>query len=161
MGRIHYKLKKFKNSTSQFNNYYYPRAVMIDKIGTDALAGLISKRCTITKADVLGCLAALSEVMNEQITDSKSVKLAGIGTFSAKLRTAGMVKDLKEFNPNSHIKGYGVNFLPEFVLDGGVRTTKLLVGAHVTEEGTYASGVNDTQKVGGKYVPIKVGEVTD
>lgn len=159
MGRIRYKLKKFKNSGSAYNNFYYPRAISLGTIGTDELAGMISKRCTITKADVLGCLAALSEVMNEQITDSKSVKLNGIGIFSPKIHTAAMVEELKDFNPNSHIKGYGVNFLPEFTISGGKRTTKLLVGAGIVEADDYAAGVNDTKKVGGKYVPIKIGEV--
>lgn len=156
MGRINYKLKQYKNKNSEYNNFYYPRAVLVGTLRTNELAELISKRCTITKADVLGCLAALSEVMNEQITDSKKVYLAGIGIFGAKIKTKQMVENLEDFKVNECVAGYGINFLPEFTVDAsGRRTTKLLVGAALREADNYASGVNDTSK--GK--PIKIGQV--
>ena len=159
MGRIRYKLKKFKNSGSAYNNFYYPKAVHLGTVGTDELAEMVSRRCTITKADVLGCLAALSEVMQEQVTNSMAVKLDGIGIFKACIHTKEMVEEIKDFNVNTCIKGYGMNFLPLYTIDAsGKRTTKLLAGAGVTEADDYASGVNDTKKVGGKYVPIELVE---
>ena len=153
MSNITYKLAQYKNSNSSYNNFYYPRAVVTGELTTDEMAQNISKRCTLTKADVLACLAAFSEVMNEAIIDGKRVILDGIGSFKAGIVTKKMVEKLEDFNVRECIGGYRINFLPMYNIDAnGRHATKLLAGARVSEDNEYASGVNAGTIKQGKYV---------
>ena len=159
MGNIKYKLAKFKNSGSAYNNFYYPRAVIIGRRGTNELAELIQERCTLTRADVKACLEALSAVMRESLENSFSVRLDGLGIFKVGIQTKEMVEDIKDFNVNTCIKGYRINFLPEYAKDASgkhIRTILKNTGFSAMDE--YAEGVNATKKVGGKYVKVDLVE---
>ena len=154
---ISYKLKQYKNSNSSYNNFFYPRAVITGHTATKELAEKIQARCSLTKADVLGVLSALSEVMREEICAGNRVRVDGLGLFKAAIVTKKMVEDLKDFNVSECIAGYRINFLPEYSVQSGKRTTGMLRGAGVVSYQEYAEGVNDRE--GKKY--NKVGKVTE
>lgn len=66
----------------------YPKLVRMGRIKTKELAQMVADRSTMSAADVMGTLTALSQVMAQQMALGYSVELEDIGTFSAKL---GMV----------------------------------------------------------------------
>ena len=95
-----------KNST----NLYYGRAVQIQAIGTDQLADIIQRNCTLKKSDVVAVINELVEVMTDQLQNSVTVKLDGFGTFKIGLKTVGADKP-ENFSISRNVKGLRVNFV--------------------------------------------------
>ena len=65
---------------------WYPRAVMTNTVDTDALATIMQRNCTVKKSDILAVISELIETMQDQLQDSKRVKLNGFGTFKIGMR---------------------------------------------------------------------------
>lgn len=61
---------------------WYPWLIVGSTLHTkDVVEGIVEK-CTLTRPDIVACLAAFSEVIREQIRNGNSVKLDELGTFS-------------------------------------------------------------------------------
>ena len=135
---VSYRITKFKNKTSDKNNWYYARAVMTDTINIDGIAERIQRNCSMKKSDVLAVLTELVEVMTDELQMSHIVKIDGFGRFKMKLKST-LCETLSQFNANEHITAMHVNFQPEFHVDQtGQRQTTLISGARVKEQAEYS-----------------------
>lgn len=64
----------------------HARAINIQTVGTDELAAMIEGMSTFTAADIKGAIKAISERLFFCLSNSQSVRLDGIGTFSVTLK---------------------------------------------------------------------------
>ncbi len=139
---IRYKVKKYVNSTSTKNGYFYGRVVTTDVMDLEAVAEKIQQNCSMKKSDVKAVLTELVDVMTEALQDSKRVKIDGFGSFRIGVKSQ-LVEKAAEFT-SGNIKSFHVNFMPEYTFDAaGNRTVKLISGAKAQAHGEYAKGVND------------------
>lgn len=132
---VMYKLYQDKRVTSSTKGKWYARAIHPQVIETDALAERIQRNCTVKRSDVLAVLAELVEVMQDELQQSRVVKLNGFGSFKIGLRTKPADK-AADFNVTSNVVNYRVNFLPEMTGGGGKgkkRNRKFLDGLKVQE----------------------------
>ena len=133
--KLHKIVRTFKDGrTDKANNKWFARAIATETVNSDKIAELIQARCTLTKADVKGCIEAFVDVIREQIQDSKAVKLDGFGTFKVGLKTKG-AESVGEFSVQSNIVGSHVLFYPARTVDtaSGKHIIALLKGLKVQE----------------------------
>ncbi|MCD8137305.1 MAG: hypothetical protein LUH01_15685 [Parabacteroides gordonii] len=64
----------------------HARAINLQTVGTDELAAMIEGMSTFTAADIKGAIKAISERLFFCLSNSQSVRLDGIGTFSVTLK---------------------------------------------------------------------------
>ncbi len=132
---VMYKLYQDKRLNSSTKDKWYARAIHPQVIETDALAERIQRNCTVKRSDVVAVLAELVEVMQDELQQSRVVKLNGFGSFKIGLRTKPADK-AADFNVTSNVVNYRVNFLPEMTGGGGKgkkRNRKFLDGLKVQE----------------------------
>ena len=112
---------------------WYPRAVMTNTVDTDALATIMQRNCTVKKSDILAVITELIETMQDQLQDSKRVKLNGFGSFKIGMSSTGAEK-ASDFDARKHIKGLHVLFMPEVKTDSeGQRQKTFISGCSVQE----------------------------
>ena len=62
---------------------YYPRLVKFSKmVNTQKMAELIAEKASLTPGDVHNVIRNLMSVMREQLLNSRTVRLEGLGTFT-------------------------------------------------------------------------------
>lgn len=130
-----YKLYQDKRKGVPTSGLWYARAIHPQVIETDALAERIQRNCTVKRSDVVAVLAELVEVMQDELQQSRVVKLNGFGSFKIGLRTRPSAK-ASDFNVASNVVNYRVNFIPEMTGGGGKgkkRNRKFLDGIKVQE----------------------------
>lgn len=106
---VEYKLCQV-NIDGEKKGYYYARALHKSTIKTNQIAELIQRNCTVKRSDILAVLSELAEVMHDQLLDSKTVSLDGIGYFSLNLNGVS-AKDPRKVGYDT-IKSAYVNFQP-------------------------------------------------
>ena len=77
---------------------YYPRLVKFSKmVNTQKMAELIAEKASLTPGDVHNVIRNLMSVMREQLLNSRTVRLEGLGTFTmiAKAGGKGVVLESK------------------------------------------------------------------
>lgn len=75
---------------------YYPRLVKFGKaVNTQKMAELIAEKASLTAGDVHNVIRNLMSVMREQLLNSRTVRLEGLGTFTMMLRRTGKGWSLK------------------------------------------------------------------
>ena len=104
--------KIVRDNRKNSGNLYYGRAVQIQTIGTDGLADIIQRNCTVKKSDVLAVINELVEVMTDQLQNSVTVKLDGFGSFKIGLKTVGADKP-ENFSISRNVAGLRVNFMSQ------------------------------------------------
>lgn len=135
---VNYRIVKYKNKSSEKNNWYYARAVMTDTLNLNGIAERIQRNCSMKKSDVLAVLTELVEVMKDELQGSHTVKLDGLGSFKMSMRTT-LCETLSQFSASEHIKALRVLFQPEFHIDqNGTRQNVLISGAKVKEQAEYS-----------------------
>ena len=87
------------------------------------------------KADILAVITELIETMQDQLQDSKRVKLNGFGAFKIGIENAaGGAATAAEFSAGKNIKGLHVLFQPEVKTDStGQRRKTFISGCSVQE----------------------------
>ena len=70
-----YRLSQNKMSNSKANGKWFAQAVMTGTIDTDALAEIMQRNCTVKKSDILAVISELIETMQDQLQNSKRIKL--------------------------------------------------------------------------------------
>ena len=106
---------------------------MTNTVDTDALATIMQRNCTVKKSDILAVISELIETMQDQLQDSKRVKLNGFGTFKISMSSAG-AETASDFDARKHIKGLHVLFMPEVKTDSeGQRMKTFISGCSVQE----------------------------
>ena len=93
---------RFKTFQSKANNStkgkYYLRPIYDETVDLNGLAAhMASHNTPFTKGQLVAVLTDIVGCIKELCLDSKSVKIAGLGIFQARIRTKG-AKTLKEFN---------------------------------------------------------------
>ncbi|HEY9551257.1 MAG TPA: HU family DNA-binding protein [Prevotella sp.] len=106
------KLYQNNNKKSPTKGKWYGRTVMTNMVNTATLAERIERNCTVKRSDVMAVLTELVEVMRDELQMSHSVKLNGFGIFKVGVSTKP-VDDPKDFNAQSNVTAYRVNFTPE------------------------------------------------
>lgn len=91
----------------------HPRPAMNGEADSKEISRMIEHACSLTRADVAGALAALSEAIGDKLSRGQRVHLDGIGTFQVSLTVAG-----EEVNPDTRFKTRkvrvrGINFQPD------------------------------------------------
>ena len=93
---------RFKTFQSKANNgtkgKYYLRPIYDETVDLNGLAAhMASHNTPFTKGQLVAVLTDIVGCINELCLDSKSVKIAGLGIFQARISTKG-AKTLKEFS---------------------------------------------------------------
>ena len=93
----------------------------------DEIATKVAYDCTVTKADCTVVIEALIHEMNNQLLNSYSVKLDGLGTFKVTIKSRGAI-EASEFSAAINIYGWAVKILPAYDVDAvGLSKTKCII----------------------------------
>lgn len=142
----------YKKQFNEKTGVYFPQAVVVGKpIETKKIAERLAKISTVSYADVLAVLAEMPGVLADYMSQGKSVKLEGLGTFRYTLDTEG-VENEADFDFQKQLKAVRVSFIPTkegAVTKGGTATRALVPtgiewlrydGQAATDEGTDPGG---------------------
>ena len=128
-----FRLTKNNNKYNAAYGKWYAQSVMTETIDTDQLATIMQRNCTVKRSDILAVITELIETMQDQLQDSKRVKLNGFGTFKIGLSSTGADK-ASDFSASKNIKGLHVLFQPEVKYDSeGQRQKTFITGCSVQE----------------------------
>jgi len=98
-------------------------------VTTQQLGEKIAEKSSLTAGDVHNVIRNLMSVMRDEMLNSRSVKLDGLGTFTFIARTRGNgVATQKEVNP-SQVASLRCQFTPEYNRVGANTTRALTTGA--------------------------------
>ena len=129
-----YRLFQNQGELSRSYGKWYPRAVMTGTVTTNDLATIMQRNCTVKKSDILAVISELIETMQDQLQNSKRVKLDGLGTFKIGIQCKKGVDAASDFDARKDIKGLHVLFLPEVKTDsGGTKQKTFITGCSVQE----------------------------
>ena len=104
----------WKRIKMKINGKWYPKSVLVGKpVTTEQIAKRVATESTVAPADVAAVLTALGPVMADYMSQGRSVKLDGIGSFyfTAVAAKQGVATE-KEVTVNQ-ITGVRVRFIPE------------------------------------------------
>lgn len=104
--------KVVKDNRIDSDHLWYARALQLNTVGTEQLAEIIQRNCSMKKSDVLAVLTELVEVMTDQLQNSMTVKLDGFGSFKLGIKSIGADTEEK-FTVQRNVTGMRVNFLAE------------------------------------------------
>ena len=130
-----YRLGQNKMSKSKAYGKWYAQAVMTGTVDTNALADIMQRNCTVKKSDILAVITELIETMQDQLQNSKRVKLDGFGAFKIGIENAeGGAATAAGFSSGKNIKSLHVLFQPEVKTDStGMRLKTFISGCTVQE----------------------------
>ena len=100
----------YKKAQMKVNGKWYPKSVLVvSPATTEQVAKRIAAESTVRPADVRAVLTALGGVMGDYMSQGRSVKLDGVGSFYF---TAVTSKNGEDVNATL-IRGVRVRFIPE------------------------------------------------
>lgn len=106
---------------------------MTGTVDTDALATIMQRNCTVKKSDILAVITELIETMQDQLQESKRVKLNGLGTFKISISSSG-ASTASDYDVRKDVKSLRVLFQPEVKKDvDGNRKKTFISGCNVQE----------------------------
>lgn len=130
---ILYKLRQDNRKNSVNKGKWYARSIMNGTVGTNELANIMQRNCTLKKSDIIAVIAELVETMQDQLQNSMRVKLDGFGAFKIGLKTTP-ADSAKNFNAAQNVVDMRVNFQPEVhISKDHSRKKTFLDGAKVLE----------------------------
>lgn len=104
-----YKVRKKK-----VNGLFYPESVTVGKqVTTSEVAAMLSDRSTVTRADTLAVLTDLGTVLGIYMSQGRSVKLDGIGSFRYTIGAKKQGEETEEKVSSLNIRNVRVRFTPE------------------------------------------------
>ena len=125
---IPYKLRQSKREGKTYNKWY-ARAVYYDVTKTDKLASMIEAATTLTKPDVLACISAFLQYINQELIAGHRVVLEKFGSFRVGLHGKG-ADSLKDWSVTKNVKSLHVIFTPAvYTSPDHKRFKTLLTGA--------------------------------
>ena len=130
---VFYRLSQVTSPKQKGYGKWYPRAVMTNTVDTNELANIMQRNCTVKKSDILAVISELIETMQDQLQDSKRVKLNGFGTFKIGLTSEG-ADSAADFSSSKHIKGLHVLFQPEVKTDSNGQRQKTFISGCTVQE---------------------------
>lgn len=123
----------YKKQFNKERGIYYPQAIVVgNPIDTKKIAERLAQISTVSTADVVAVLAELPGVMADYMSQGKSVRLDGLGTFRYTLDTKGVATE-EEFDFQTQLKAVRVSFTPrrEGAVTRGSTSTRPLVPAGI------------------------------
>ncbi|MCD8094357.1 MAG: HU family DNA-binding protein [Bacteroides sp.] len=104
----------YKKVQQKINGLWYPKSITVNKpINTDQVADRLARISTVSRADTYAVLKELGGVLSDFMSEGRTVKLDGVGTFYYTAIAAGQGVKTKEEATASAITGVRVRFLPE------------------------------------------------
>ena len=104
----------YKKTKMKVNGKWYPKSVLVmSSVTTEQVAKRIAAESTVSPADVRAVLTALGGVMGDYMSQGRSVKLDGIGSFYFTAVTTKNGVDKPEEVNATLIRGVRVRFIPE------------------------------------------------
>lgn len=145
--------KPFKSSmkTKEGKQLFYPRLVKLGKVvDTQKLGELIAQKASLTPGDVHNVVRNLMEVMREQLLNSRTVRLDGLGTFTMITQAGGNgVETSEKVNPGQ-IRNLRCQFTAEYRRPEGSPTTRALTeGVEYVSLAELAKGLTPVDGDGG------------
>ena len=132
---VFYRLHQDQSVGTKRSGKWYARMVPTSCINTRQLAEIMQRNCTVKKSDILAVITELIETMQDQLQNSKRVKLNGFGAFKIGIENSpGGVESADKFDARKDIKGLHVLFQPEVKTDSsGLRQKTFISGCSVQE----------------------------
>ena len=104
----------FKKMLKKINKKWYPQSVLVGSpVTTAQVAKRLAAESTVSPADVAAVLTSLGPVMTDYMSQGRSVKLDGIGSFYFTAVSAKGGVDAAEKVSANQIVGVRVRFNPE------------------------------------------------
>lgn len=124
---LFYKPLQSNIAAKDGNKKWHPCLVKFNKIVTTQKIGeLIADKSSLTPGDVHNTIRNLMSVMRDQLMNSRTVKLDGLGTFTVIAKSTGNGVDKADDVTPSQIKNLKVQFTPEYTRPAGVGTTRAM-----------------------------------
>ena len=104
----------WKRIKMKINGLWYPKSVLVGTpVTTKQVAERLARESTVSLADVYAVLLSLGSVLGDSMSQGRSVKLDGIGSFyfTATANKNGVAKE--EDVSAKQINGVRVRFIPE------------------------------------------------
>lgn len=134
---VPYKLYKNTRAGSKTENKWYARATNYGILTTDKLASQIESATTLTKPDIVACIAAFLQYIRDGLRAGQRVKLDKFGSFKVGMKTTP-ADSAKDFSATTNVKSLHVIFQPAVEVSADRKRTKsLLSGVKVEEMQTY------------------------
>lgn len=130
---VFYRLYQENRKSSKFNGQWYARAVHTNTVNIDDLADEMQANCTVKRADIVAVLSELVETMKAHLQMSHRVKLDRLGTFKLGISTSP-AQQVKDFSPNTNVKGVHVLFQPETKVEKDKTRVKALINGCKVKE---------------------------
>ena len=104
----------YKKVKMNVNGKWYAKSVLVmSPVSTEQVAKRIAAESTVSPADVRAVLTALGGVMGDYMSQGRSVKLDGVGSFYFTAVTSKNGVDKPEDVNATLIRGVRVRFIPE------------------------------------------------
>lgn len=145
----------YKKVQKKVNQKWYPQSVTVGKpVTTDEIARRLAEISTVSPADTYAVLKALGGVMGDYMSQGRSVKLDGLGSFYYTANASGQGVDSADEVNARQITGVRVRFIPESRRKGGdTSMTRTLVSDNIfwqewggTTGDSSSSGENDNDE---------------
>lgn len=123
-----YKVRKKK-----MTGLFYPESVTVGKqVTTSEIAAMLADRSTVTRADTLAVLSDLGTVLGIFMSQGRSVKLEGIGSFRYTISAKKQGVEKEEEAGVSQIKSVRVRFMPEMKRNAdNTVATRSMLASHI------------------------------
>lgn len=130
---VPYKLYQDVREESTTQGKWYARATYYGKLTTDQLADKIEAATTLTKTDIVACITAFLQYVNEGLQSGQRVVLEKFGAFRVGMKTTP-ADTAKEWTPSKNLKSLHIIFQPAVQVDADKKRRKsLLTGVKVEE----------------------------
>jgi len=104
----------YKKSQQKINGKWYPKSVTVGKpVTTNEVADRLAQISTVSRADVYAVLKDLGGVLGDFMSNGRTVKLDGMGTFYYTADASKNGVDTPEEVSAKQINSVRVRFIPE------------------------------------------------
>lgn len=118
----------YKKTQKKINGKWYPQSVTVgDPVTTDEIAQLLADLSAVSPGDTYNVLKNLARAMSIYMSNGRTVKLEGVGTFYYSAKANGQGVDTPEEVNAKQIVGVRVRFIPEMDRDSKGAVTRALV----------------------------------
>lgn len=139
----------YKKKQKKINGKWYPQSVTVgNPVTTDEIAQLLADFSSTSVGDTYNILKNLARAMSIYMSNGRSVKLDGLGSFYYSAKSTGQGVDTPEEVSADQIIGVRVRFLPEYSRTSDGSATRAIVPNNLKweewGENTAASGAIGT-----------------
>lgn len=125
---LFYRARQSQIATKEGSKLWHLSLVKVGKVvSLQELAEKIAEKSSLTPGDVHNTVRNLMTVMRNELLNSRSVRLDGLGTFTIIARTRGKgVKDEKDVNPNQVVT-LKCQFTDEYTRPAALGVTRAMI----------------------------------